>query len=109
MILMNSMPDSYHPVKNAFQHAGVLPSYDVMCVVMRTRQNEKKIEKNKNNCPLIARNRTKGQNNKGKPSGNNTNAARGKNDQLKDNKGKRENRKCYFCGKNDHLNQNCFK
>ena len=78
MILMNSIPENYQIVKDAFQYTGTVPSYDLFCSALRTRELELKNQKNKSGANLFVKNSKSGygndknKKNKNKAKDNNT-------------------------------------
>ncbi|RYF45582.1 MAG: hypothetical protein EOO38_15735, partial [Cytophagaceae bacterium] len=97
MILMNSIPDSYQVVKDAFQYSGTVPSYDLLCSALKTREMELKTQKSKSGTNLFVKNKSGNGNNKNKKA------------KEKSSKNQSETRKCYHCGKAGHLRKDCFK
>ncbi|CAM8934809.1 unnamed protein product [Rhodiola kirilowii] len=114
MILMNSLPDQYQVVKDAFQYTGTVPAYDLLCSALRTRECELKNLKSRSGSGLFVKNKTPS-NNFNRFKSNNNNSNRPRHDKRKDvkpsnnNSAGKETRKCYYCGNVGHLRKQCNK
>ncbi|CAM8948152.1 unnamed protein product [Rhodiola kirilowii] len=111
MILMNSIPDTYQVVKDAFQYTGTVPSYDQFCTALRTREMELKGSQSKAGKGLFVKTKP-GQFNscKGKSHAiNGSSENKPKTDQKKDAKYQGPPRKCYYCCKVGHFRRNYQK
>lgn len=65
MILLKSMSDKYHVIKNTFQYSGSVLFYELVCHSMRTRELELKGNKSKAAAGLVAKGKGKVQTQKG--------------------------------------------
>ena len=103
MILLNSIPENYQVVKDAFQYTGTMPSFDLIVTGLKTREIELKNQKRSGTNLFV-----KSKQDAGTSSGSNKSKKHSKSSKS-DTSNKTESRKCYYCNKTGHIKKDCYK
>ncbi|KAL9686632.1 hypothetical protein QQ045_031025 [Rhodiola kirilowii] len=100
MILMNALPNSYQVVKDAFQYTGTVPSYELFCSALRTREFELNMSKSNSGSSLYVKHKSNhGRSNKPKS----VQHAYNFNSDDESQNNPHESWKCFHCGKLRHI------